>query len=168
MFVYNNNTLKESFDLVNLTYRLTHTKTGMCIEIKFNPKAERGEVNKNPYNVFKEENGLYVVYKEFYPKDNGILKNFEDAILYFEDMIYERMKEVKPQVNAPRNNENTPPPKKVKEPPVVGDIVRVKNNYGMVTQITGTKVLVKNLTKEDALRILKNKKNAKISLKTNE
>ena len=64
MFVYNNNTLKESFDLVNLTYRLTHTKSGMCIEIKFNPNAIVGEINTNPYKVFKEVDGTFVIFKK--------------------------------------------------------------------------------------------------------
>jgi hypothetical protein len=167
MFVYNNNTLKESFDLVNLTYRLTHTKSGMCIEIKFNPNAVAGEVNTNPYKVFKEVDGTYVIYKEFYPKNNNILQNFEDAILFFEDSIYQQLKETKPQVNQPQP-QNTPPPKKVKIPPLVGDIVRVNGKHGIVTQVDGTKVLVRDLTKEEALRILKNKQNAEISLTTND
>ena len=95
------------------------------------------------------------------------MQNFEDAILFFEDSIYQQLKETKPQVNAPQP-QNTPPPKKVKEPPVVGDIVRVNGKHGIVTQVDGTKVLVRDLTKEEALRILKNKQNAEISLTTND
>jgi hypothetical protein len=164
MFVYKNGKLKESTEVISqneIIYRLTHVTSGMNIEVAFNPNAFVGEVNRNPYKVFKEVNGTYVIYEEFFQKNKSIKENFEEAILFFEDMIYKELKETPPQVNSQNNNQ--PPPKKVKIPPVVGDIIRVKDNYGIVTDVENTKVTVKKLTKEEALRILKNKQNSKVS-----
>ena len=169
MFVYKDGKLTESTEVISpneVIYRLTNTTTGMNIEVTFNPNANRGEVNTNPYKVFKEVNGTYTIYEEFFTKNKTIKENFEEAILFFGDMIYKELNETPPQVNSPQPNQ--PPPKKVKIPPVVGDIIRVKDNYGIVTEIAETKVIVKKLTKEEALRILKNKQNAESSLSTEE
>ena len=43
--------------------------------------------------------------------------------------------------------------------PVIGDVVRANGNYGLVTDIYGSKIETKNISKEDALRILKQNKN---------
>jgi hypothetical protein len=169
MFVYKEGKLIESTEVISpdeVIYRLTNTTTGMNIEVKFNPNAYVGQVNTNPYKVFKEVNGVYTIYEEFFQKNKTTKENFEDAILFFEDMIYKELKETPPQVNNPQPNQ--PPQKKVKIPPVVGDIIRVKDDYGIVTEVEGTKVIVKKMTKEEALRILKNKQNADISLSTQE
>ena len=43
--------------------------------------------------------------------------------------------------------------------PTIGDVVFVEGNYGLVTDTYGKKIEVKNLDKQDALRILKENKN---------
>jgi NMD protein affecting ribosome stability and mRNA decay len=49
-------------------------------------------------------------------------------------------------------------------PPEQGDIVKVKNEFGIVTDVYGTKVITRKLTKEEATRILQDRKNASISI----
>jgi hypothetical protein len=169
MFVYKNGKLKESTEVISqneIIYRLTHVTSGMNIEVAFNPNAFVGEVNRNPYKVFKEVNGTYVIYEEFFQKNKSIKENFEEAILFFEDMIYKELKETPPQVNNQNNNQ--PPPKKVKIPPVVGDIIKQGDNYGMVVDVNGNNITFKELSKDEALRVLRNKQNAQISLQIEE
>jgi hypothetical protein len=164
MFVYRQGKLKQEVIGVSPTeqiYRLMHLSSGMVIEVKFDPSSQGSySTNKNPYKVYKEVNGTYTIYEEFLAKNKSMKENFEDAILFFEDNIYKALKETPPQ----QPQQPSTPPKKVKEVPVVGDIIQVKNEYGIVTEIVDSKVIVKKLTKEEALRILKNKQNQQISI----
>lgn len=167
MFVYRQGKLKQEVIGVSPTeqiYRLTHLSSGMVIQVAFDPSSQGSySTNKNPYKVFKEENGTYIIYEEFLAKNKSMKENFEDAILFFEDNIYKALKETPPQQPQQPKQPSTPP-KKVKEVPVVGDIIQVKDKYGIVTEIVESKVIVKTLTKEEALRILKNKQNQQISI----
>jgi hypothetical protein len=166
MFVYRKGKLKEEPIFISKTefiYRLSHQSSGMVIEVKYDPTAQAGDVNKNPYKVFKEVNGTYTIYEEFYARNKSIKENFEEAIAFFEDNIYKALNETPPQQQQ-QPKKPTTPPKKVKEVPVVGDIIQVKNNYGIVTEVVDSKVIVRKLSKEEALRILKNKQNQQISI----
>ena len=163
MFVYNSGKLVENPTYISNTefiYRLTHTTSGMNIEVYVDTEIENSD---KPYKVYREENGVYTVYEEFYRKGKTTKENFEDAILYFEDNIYKAMKETPPAEESSRPDDKADKPETFKEVPIVGDIIQVGKKYGIVTDVNGTEVSVKNLTKDEALRILKNQQNALIS-----
>jgi hypothetical protein len=163
MFVYNKGKLirtivpitKEEFIL-----RLTHVTSGMNIEVTYDINVQNSE---KPYKVYREENGVYSIYEEFFRKGKTIKENFEEAILFFEDNIYKLMKEAPPVDDSQRPDPNQPKPETFNEVPVVGDIIRVGDKFGIVTDVIETKVTVKKMSKEEAMRILKNQQNALIA-----
>jgi len=166
MFVYKKGKLKQELIGVSPTeqiYRLMHLSSGMVIEVAFYPTSGVNSANTKPYKVFKEVNGTYTIYEEFHAKNKSIKENFEEAITFFEDNIYKALKETPPQQTQPPS-EPPKPPKEVDVPPEVGDIVKVKNEFGIVTDVYGTKVITRKLTKEEATRILQDRKNASISI----
>jgi hypothetical protein len=158
MFVYKKGELKETPIAVSkdeIIYRLSHLKSGLNIEVKFNP--EDFSLNTNPYKVYKEENGVYKIFKEFYPKNISLKENFERAIAFFEDSIFKELGETPPTMQQQPPSQ---PPKKVTIPPEIGDIIKVGNEYGIVLDIIDDDVIVRELTKEEALGILRTKRNA--------
>ena len=163
MFVYNKGKLVKNVIPISqdeFIFRLTHVTSGMTIEVKFD---NENKVNDNFYKVYKEVEGRYVIYEEFYKKNKTIKENFEEAILFFEDNIYKQLGETPPVESTPNPDDNTPP-ETFQEVPIVGDIVQVGNKYGVVTDIVDTQVITKELSKEEAMRILKNQKNAQLSI----
>ena len=163
MFVYNKGKLEKNVIPISqdeFIFRLTHVTSGMIIEVIFN---NENIVNNNPYKVYREVNGSYVIYEEFYKKNKTVKENFEEAILFFEDNIYKQLGETPPVVGTPNTPPETPP-ETFQEVPIVGDIIRVGNKYGMVTDIIDTQVVTKELSKDEAMRILQNQKNAQISI----
>jgi len=163
MFVYNKGKLEKNVIPISqdeFIFRLTHVTTGMTIEVNFN---NQNTVNNNPYKVYREVNGSYVVYEEFYKKNKTVKENFEEAILFFEDNIYKELGETPPVEGTPNTPPETPP-ETFQEVPIVGDIIRVGNKYGIVTDIIDTQVVTKEISKEEAMRILQNQKNAQISI----
>jgi hypothetical protein len=163
MFVYNKGKLIKNVIPVSqdeFIFRLTHVTSGMTIEVKF---GTENTINLNPYKVYKEVNGSYVIYEEFYKKNKTVKENFEEAILFFEDNIYKQLGETPPVEGTPNPDDNTPP-ETFQEVPIVGDIIQVGNKYGVVTDIVDTQVVTKELSKEEAMRILKNQKNALMSI----
>jgi len=163
MFVYNKGKLVKNVIPISqdeFIFRLTHVTTGMTIEVNFN---NQNTVNNNPYKVYREVNGSYVVYEEFYKKNKTVKENFEEAILFFEDNIYKELGETPPVEGTPNTPPETPP-ETFQEVPIVGDIIRVGNKYGIVTDIIDTQVVTKEISKEEAMRILQNQKNAQISI----
>jgi len=167
MFVYKKGKLKQELIGVSATeqiYRLMHLSSGMVIEVAFDPSSQGSySTNTNPYKVYKEVNGTYTIYEEFLAKNKSIKENFEDAILFFEDNIYKALKETPPQQSQPQSDPPKPP-KKVDVPPEQGDIIKVSGEFGIVTDVYGTKVITRKLTKEEATRILQDRKNASISI----
>ena len=162
MFVYNKGKLLKSVIPISqdeFFFRLTHVTSGMTIEVKFN---NENTINNNPYKVYREVNDSYVIYKEFYKK-NTIKENFEEAILFFEDNIYKVLGETPPSESTPNPKQDTPP-ETFQEVPIVGDIIQVGNKYGVVTDIIDTQIVTKELSKDEAMRILRNQKNAQISI----
>jgi hypothetical protein len=81
--------------------------------------------------------------------------------LFFENAIYEALKETKPQQTT--KPDITPDPPKYRETPVVGDIIRVKNVYAVVTDVIGTKVEARKIEKSEAMRILNAKKRGNLT-----
>ena len=157
MFVYNKGKLVKNVIPISqdeFIFRLTHVTSGMTIEVKFDNQKK---VNDNFYKVYKEVNGRYVIYEEFYKKNKTLKENFEEAILFFEDNIYKQLGETPPIEGTP-NPEQTTPPETFQEVPIVGDIIQVGNKYGVVTDVVDTRVITKELTKDEAMRILRNQK----------
>jgi len=79
MFVYNKGKLVKNVIPISqdeFIFRLTHVTSGMTIEVKFNNEST---VNLNFYKVYKEVEGRYVIYEEFYKKNKTIKENFEEA-----------------------------------------------------------------------------------------
>ena len=167
MFVYNTGKLLQEATIpvansqTEFIFRLTHVTSGMTIEVKYSTDKQ---MNNNPYKVYREVNGSYVVYEEFYKKNKTIKENFEEAILFFEDNIYKILGETPPTETTPPSD-NTPP-ETFQEVPIVGDIIQVGNKYGVVTDVIDTRVITKELSKDEAMRILRNQKNAFTSLTT--
>jgi hypothetical protein len=166
MFVFKKGKLRQDPIIISPTevvYRLTHESSGMSIEVAFNPKDPK---DIRPYKVFKEVNDTYVIYEEFSNKKNNksLKETFEEAIDFFEDKIFEQLKEQKPQVNQPPKNEKPPKTKKVTETPKVNDVVQVGKSFGIVTDVIGGKVIVRNLDKKEAMNVLRARKNANISI----
>lgn len=155
MFVYKAKELireDEELSGTKRLYRLTHPDSGMNIEVTYDTSNNRISF---PYKVFKEVNGQYAIYKEFETKGD-VKKAFEDSILFFEDSIYKELQETKPQQQTKPDVKKDPP--KYKEMPIVGDIIRVKKQYAVVTDIVGTKIEGRKIEKEEAMRILRAKK----------
>ncbi len=162
MFVYKSGTLKESNTPVankpnTYVLRLTHVTSGMVIEVEYTIN----ENNQNkPYIVYKEVDGQYVIYKKF-NKSKDLKENFEDAIEFFEEEIFKQLKETPPQQTTPQP---TPPepPKTFQELPEPNDIVRIGNKFGRVVDADPDTedVVVVELSKKEAMDILKAKRNA--------
>lgn len=163
MFVYKKGTLKE----VNLpvigkpntfVLRLMHVTSGMVIEVEY----QTGVNNlAQPFVVYKEENGVYVIYKKFTNKVN-LKDNFEDAIEFFEDQIFKQLNEAPPQQSQPPA-EGQDPPETYSELPEIDDIVKVGNQYGKVVsrdEATG-EIGVEPMTKKEAMQILRAIRDAK-------
>lgn len=165
MFVYNKGKLVRSIVPISqdeFIFRLTHVTTGMTIEVKYNSD---NSIMNNPYKVYREVNDSYVIYEEFYKKNKTTKETFEEAILFFEDNIYKILGETPPVEGTPNPEpEDNTPPETFQEVPIVGDIIQVGNKYGVVTDIVDTQVVTKELSKEEAMRILKNQKNAMMSI----
>jgi len=165
MFVYNKGKLVRSIVPISqdeFIFRLTHVTTGMTIEVKYNSD---NSIMNNPYKVYREVNDSYVIYEEFYKKNKTTKETFEEAILFFEDNIYKILGETPPVEGTPNPQpEDNTPPETFQEVPIVGDIIQVGNKYGVVTDIVDTQVVTKELSKEEAMRILKNQKNAMMSI----
>ena len=167
MFVYNKGKLVKNVIPISqdeFIFRLTHVTSGMTIEVKF---GTENTINLNPYKVYKEVNGSYVIYEEFYKKNKTLKENFEEAILFFEDNIYKQLGETPPVEGTPNPDDNTPP-ETFQEVPIVGDIIQVGNKFGVVTDVVDTRVVTKELTKDEAMRILRNQKNAQLSISQTE
>jgi hypothetical protein len=165
MFVYNKGKLVRSIVPISqdeFIFRLTHTTTGMTIEVRYNSDST---LMNSPYKVYREVNDSYVIYEEFYKKNKTTKEIFEEAILFFEDNIYKILGETPPVVGTPNPEpEDNTPPETFQEVPIVGDIIQVGNKYGVVTDIIDTQVVTKELSKDEAMRILKNQKNAMMSI----
>jgi len=164
MFVYNKGKLVRSVYPVlanEFIFRLVHVTSGMTIEVKYNSD---NTLMNSPYKVYKEVNDSYVIYEEFYKKNKTIKETFEEAILFFEDNIYKILGETPPQEGTPNPPPPPTPPETFQEVPIVGDIIKVGSKYGVVTDIINTQVVTKELSKEEAMRILQNQKNAIMSI----
>ena len=144
--------------------RLSHPTSGMVIETKFvsgsNSDSQRKE---SLFKVYKEVDGKYVIYQEFPIKNKTVTETFKDAVEFFEDKIFEALKEEPPQVEPNKDVEPQPEPNKIKEVPIIGDIVQVGNQYARVVDVNERNITTSKLSKKEAMRILKNIKNQQIS-----
>tara|TARA_R110000737_G_scaffold156824_1_gene185458 strand:- start:2140 stop:3318 length:1179 start_codon:yes stop_codon:yes gene_type:complete len=155
-------------------YQLTHPTSGINIYIDFfgDPYDSNTNidslildyksflVNKaSSYVVFKEEDNKYVIYKEFWDDKKNVVDNFKDAISFFENSIFEEMNEKPSKPQTPKSQDDEP--EKFTKPPIVGDIVEVGGVYAKVLDVSEDgEVSLKKLTKDEAFKILRNKRNS--------
>lgn len=138
--------------------RLNHLDTGMSIDTDFSIKNPD---TSSIYKVYKEVDNKYVIYEEFISDAKGKVENFKSAIEFFETQILEQLNE-KPQNTQPPASQDQDEPETFTKTPEVGDIVMVNNKYGRIVDAKGTKVKMKNLTKDEAMKILREQRNQKI------
>lgn len=158
MLVYKKDKLKREVIPVSkelFKLRLNHLDSKMSIETDFDINKPSSGV----YRVFKEVDGKYVIYQEFLPSSSkSKLDNFKDAIDFFESQILEELRE-KPQNTQTPPNQQQDEPETFTKTPEVGDIVMVQGNYGRVVDVDGTNVKMKTLTKQEAMKILREQRN---------
>ena len=158
MLVYKKDKLKREVIPVSkelFKLRLNHLDSKMSIETDFDINKPSSGV----YRVFKEVDGKYVIYQEFLPASNkSKIENFKDAIDFFESQILEELRE-KPQNTQTPPNQQQDEPETFTKTPEIGDIVMVQNTYGRVVDVDGTNVKMKTLTKEEAMKILREQRN---------
>jgi len=158
MLVYKKDKLKREVIPVSkelFKLRLNHLDSKMSIETDFDINKPSSGI----YRVFKEVDGKYVIYQEFLPSSiKSKLDNFKDAIDFFESQILEELRE-KPQNTQTPPNQQQDEPETFTKTPEVGDIVMVQGNYGRVVDVDGTNVKMKTLTKEEAMKILREQRN---------
>ena len=58
------------------------------------------------------------------------------------------------KIHSPPPSQDQDEPETYTKTPEVGDIVMVNNKYGRIVDVKGTKVKMKNLTKDEAMKIL--------------
>ena len=161
MFVYKKGRLIQTNTAVKnspneAVFKLFHPSSGMAIEVTYSTDTQ-SKLN-SPFRVYKEENGQYVIFEEFYQDKRSLVATFEEAINFFESQIYELLNEKPPKVNAPKPQ----PSDTFQEPPIVGDIIRVDQQFSIVTDVKDNKITAKKLTKKEAMKMLRNKRNAEL------
>jgi len=167
MLVYKNGRLnREVIPISNDNYilRLSHPTSGMVIETDFIQGMDADtQKPKTKFKVYKEVDGKYTIYQEFFIKDKTITETFEEAVEFFEDMIFDSLKEAPPEEQPNKPEEPEKEPEKIKEVPRIGDIVQVGNKYARVLDVNDRDITTSMLSKKEAMRILKDIKNQQIS-----
>jgi hypothetical protein len=167
MLVYKNGRLnREVIPISNDNYilRLSHPTSGMVIETDFIQGVDADtQKPKTKFKVYKEVDGKYTIYQEFFIKDKTITETFEEAVEFFEDMIFDSLKEAPPEEQPNKPEEPEKEPEKIKEVPRIGDIVQVGNKYARVLDVNDRDITTSMLSKKEAMRILKDIKNQQIS-----
>ena len=167
MLVYKNGRLNREVIPIskdNYVLRLSHPTSGMVIETDFIQGMDSDtQKPKTKFKVYKEVDGKYTIYQEFLIKDKTITETFEEAVEFFEDMIFESLKEAPPVESPNKPEEPEKEPEKIKEVPRIGDIVQVGNKYARVLDVNDRDITTSMLTKKEAMRILKDIKNQQIS-----
>jgi len=167
MLVYKNGRLNREIVPIskdNYILRLSHPTSGMVIETDFIQGMDSDtQKPKTKFKVYKEVDGKYTIYQEFLIKDKTITETFEEAVEFFEDMIFESLKEAPPEESPNKPEEPEKEPEKIKEVPRIGDIVQVGNKYARVLDVNDRNITTSMLSKKEAMRILKDIKNQQIS-----
>ena len=167
MLVYKNGRLNREVIPIskdNYILRLSHPTSGMVIETDFIQGMDSDtQKPKTKFKVYKEVDGKYTIYQEFLIKDKTITETFEEAVEFFEDMIFESLKEAPPVESPNKPEEPEKEPEKIKEVPKIGDIVQVGNKYARVLDVNDRDITTSMLSKKEAMRILKDIKNQQIS-----
>jgi len=167
MLVYKNGRLNREIIPIskdNYILRLSHPTSGMVIETDFIQGMDSDtQKPKTKFKVYKEVDGKYTIYQEFFIKDKTITETFEEAVEFFEDMIFESLKEAPPEESPNKPEEPEKEPEKIKEVPRIGDIVQVGNKYARVLDVNDRDITTSMLSKKEAMRILKDIKNQQIS-----
>jgi hypothetical protein len=182
MFVYKKGTLERSveyLDPIKSKVGIYHKPTKMSLSfVVYNDKAlPLKEPNSYPSKSFSDapfsemlsvyevrgmqpDTDKYDFIKDVYMPRKTLVENFMEAIEVFENEIFNRLNEEKPQPSAPEGQ--TPPTNKVSELPKVGDFVRQGSVFGRVVDVDTETRMVKiaPMDKNEVLSILKLQQNA--------
>lgn len=189
MFVFKNNKLIRQVEKVSNNINrisLSHPTTATFIRIDFpidmdeskdlllkSYKSKLKTRATSPYVVFRlDSNGKYSLYKEIWDENKTVVQNFQDAINFFEESIYEKLNEQPPQQQPPQprldddenEGENEGENESNKMFPKTNDIIKINNNFKQVLSFDSTtkEAVLKDLTEEQAMKILRNRRNAEI------
>jgi hypothetical protein len=137
------------------TLKLSHLDSGLNIDTEFSKDLP----SRSYYKIYKEVDGKFKIFKEFLAgKKETKLDNFKNAVAFFEMKILEELNE-KPQNATPPVSQNDKKPETFSKIPEVGDIIRVNNEFGRVVDVNGTNVSFKELSKKEAMDILREQYN---------
>jgi hypothetical protein len=182
MFVYKKGTLERSveyLDPIKSKVGIYHKPTKMSLSfVVYNDKAlPLKEPNSYPSKSFSDapfsemlsvyevrgmqpDTDKYDFIKDVYMPRKTLVENFMEAIEVFENEIFNRLNEEKPQPSAPEGQ--AAPTNKVSELPKVGDFVRQGSVFGRVVDVDEETRMVKiaPMDKNEVLSILKLQQNA--------
>ena len=137
------------------TLKLSHLDSGLNIDTEFSKDLP----SRSYYKVYKEVDGKFKIFKEFLVgKKETKLDNFKNAIAFFEMKILEELNE-KPQNATPPPQQDAKKPETFSKIPEVGEIIKVNNEFGRVVDVNSTNVSFKELSKKEAMDILREQKN---------
>jgi len=181
MFVFKKGRLIRTVEPISedeYVFTLRHPSSGMQLAVNFNsdpndlggregflvsPKTDTPVNMTSPYRVFKEEEGeegvvSYKIYQEFWDKKKPLVENFLDAIHFFEEKIYEELKETPPETETPKPDDEEK--ETFIELPAVGDIIKKGKKYGNVMDVNDQtrNIKIKVISKKEALDTLKRRK----------
>lgn len=185
MFVYRNNTLEKFVEYIDdkkSKVGIYHVPTKMALSftIYSDPSLPLNQPNVFKSKSFSDselssmisayeirgmetDSDKYNFLKDVYNSRKTLVENFLEAIEVFEDEIYNRLKEQKPQATPPttppppQNPKDDQKPKTKSELPNVGDIVEVDGKFGFVTDVKGEsrEIKISQMTRDEAMSRLK-------------
>jgi len=176
MFVYRNNTLEKFVEYIDdkkSKVGIYHVPTKMALSftIYSDPSLPLNQPNVFKSKSFSDselssmisayeirgmetDSDKYNFLKDVYNSRKTLVENFLEAIEVFEDEIYKRLKEQRPQATPPTT---PPPPQTQSELPNVGDIVEVDGKFGVVTDVKGEsrEIKISQMTRDEAMSRLR-------------
>jgi hypothetical protein len=178
MFVYKRDTLEKTIEYISdnrARVGIYHRPTKMALSfvVYTDERMPKVEPNVYPSKLFSDaplsslvsdyeirgmeaDSDMYSFVKDVYSPRKTLVENFLEAIEVFENEIFERLNEQKPQATppAPQSPPNTD---KVSELPIVGDFVRQGNVYGRVVDVNQEtrEVKISIMSKADVMAALR-------------
>ena len=178
MFVYKRDTLEKTIEYISdnrARVGIYHRPTKMALSfvVYTDERMPKVEPNVYPSKLFSDaplsslvsvyeirgmekDSDKYSFVKDVYSPRKTLVENFLEAIEVFENEIFERLNEQKPQANPPAP-QSPPNSDKVSERPIVGDFVRQGNVYGRVVDVNQEtrEVKISIMSKADVMAALR-------------
>lgn len=178
MFVYKRDTLEKTIEYISdnrARVGIYHRPTKMALSfvVYTDERMPKVEPNVYPSKSFSDaplsslvsayeirgmenDSDKYSFVKDVYSPRKTLVENFLEAIEVFENEIFERLNEQKPQATPPAP-QNPPNSDKVSELPKVGDFVRQGKVFGRVVDVNQEtrEVKISILSEADVMAALK-------------